>query len=68
MGREAIRALVLAGVYGVWLILATPGVDGIPPGFLRTEKSFEKLAKKIPIAVKWDVFEAALGEVKTKAK
>jgi hypothetical protein len=48
MGREVIRAFVLAGVYGVWLIFATPGVDGLPSGFLRTEKSFEKLAEKVP--------------------
>ncbi len=32
------------------------------------QRWMNELAKKIPIAVKWDVFEAALGEVKTKAK
>jgi hypothetical protein len=48
MGRDRIRALILAVIYALFFVLATPGLDGIPSNFLSSEKSQQKMAEQLP--------------------
>ena len=48
MSWEQIRATILAVVYALFFILATPGLDGAPTGFLKTDASVQKLSETVP--------------------
>ena len=50
MRRESTRALILAVVYAIFFVLATPGLDGAPPGFMRSEQSIKRVSKAAPPA------------------
>jgi hypothetical protein len=50
MGRDRIRAGILAVIYALFFVLATPGLDGSPRNFLKTEEQEQKLAESIPSA------------------
>ena len=48
MRREKTRAVILAAVYAIFFVLATPGLDGAPPGFMRSEQSIARVSRDTP--------------------
>ena len=60
MANPIVRAVLLALVYIVVFILATPGLDGLPVRFLQTEQSIRRVSRDLP---EWAV--SALSAVST---
>jgi len=53
-----LRAVILALVYGIFFLLATPGLDGVPRGFLNSQAKQDRLAETVPSSVVWWMAEA----------
>ncbi len=40
--------MILAGVYAIFFVLATPGLDGAPRGFMRSDQSIARVSRDAP--------------------
>ena len=48
MRRDHLRAIGIMLIYVVFFVLATPGIDGLPKGFLDSQQKKDKLAETVP--------------------